>query len=116
MVAIVIIIATWKLLKNSLRLSLDGVPEDIDIDKIRNATLKIDGVKDFHHIHIWAMSTTQNALTAHLVVATNTSAKELQTIKSQIKHSLEHLNIQHATIESEMENTPCDTDTCDTVE
>ena len=112
LVAIVIIVATWKLLKDSLRLSLDGVPENIDLDEIKNAAFKINGVKDFHHIHIWALSTTENALTAHLVVDAAAAPQEIQRIKHTLKHALEHLNIQHATIETETESQPCDESDC----
>ncbi|HEY0299399.1 MAG TPA: cation diffusion facilitator family transporter, partial [Arachidicoccus sp.] len=112
LVAVVIIIATWQLLKDSLRLSLDGVPENINIDEIKDAAMKINGVKDFHHIHVWALSTTENALTAHLVVARNISNEEQQQIKHKLKHTLEHQNIQHITIETEMENNPCQAHDC----
>lgn len=104
LVAVVIIAATWKLLKDSLRLSLDGVPENINIDEIKATALKIDGVKDFHHIHVWALSTTQNALTAHLVVDVAAAPQDIQKIKRTLKHTLEHLNIQHATIETETQS------------
>lgn len=112
LVAIVIIVATWKLLKDSLRLSLDGVPDNIDLDEIKNTAFKIDGVKDFHHIHVWALSTTENALTAHLVVDAGISPQDIQKIKHSLKHSLEHLNIQHATIETETESQPCNESDC----
>lgn len=112
LVAVVIIIATWKLLKGSLRLSLDGVPENINIGQIRAAALKINGVKDLHHIHVWALSTTENALTAHLVVDAAAAPQDVQKIKHALKHALEHLNIQHATIETEMESQPCDESDC----
>ena len=69
-IAVVILFSTWGLLKDSLRLSLDGVPADIKLDEIKATALKTAGVKDFHHVHIWAISTTENALTAHLVLAT----------------------------------------------
>ncbi|MEO7766117.1 MAG: cation diffusion facilitator family transporter, partial [Ferruginibacter sp.] len=66
-IAIFILISTWHLLTASLRLSLDGVPQNISIPEIRTAAIEIEGVVDFHHIHVWAISTTENALTAHLV-------------------------------------------------
>ena len=69
----VIIASTWSLLKDSLRLSLDGVPENVDIQKVKERVTKIEGVKDFHHVHIWALSTTQNAMTGHLVVSKDLS-------------------------------------------
>ena len=103
-VAIIILFSTWRLLKDSLRLSLDGVPEGIEIPKIKAIIEKIKDVKGFHHIHIWAISTTENALTAHLVVARNTDMAAIEALKHQIKHELLHQKIQHATLEVEMEN------------
>src|SRR6186713_557637 len=96
-VAIIILFSTWQLLKDSLRLSLDGVPEGIEIKKIKANIDRITGVKDFHHIHIWALSTTENALTAHLVVPPNSDMKFIEDLKHKIKHELLHQNIQHAT-------------------
>src|SRR6202021_1166015 len=64
-IVVVILFSTWQLLKDSLRLSLDGVPENIHIDDLKKVAVNIAGVKDLHHIHVWAISTTENALTAH---------------------------------------------------
>ena len=99
----VIIASTWSLLKDSLRLSLDGVPDNVDMQKVKSEVIKMDGVKDFHHLHVWAISTTQNAMTGHLVVTNNFSMAQIETLKNHIKHQLEHLNIHHSTIETETE-------------
>jgi cobalt-zinc-cadmium efflux system protein len=112
LVAVVILFSTWQLLRDSLRLSLDGVPQGIEIKKIRETIARIPGVKDFHHIHIWAISTTENALTAHLCVDRDASMEIIEKLKHTIKHELLHQNIQHATLEIEMENTPCDEPDC----
>ena len=100
-ICIVIIFSTWSLLKNSLRLSLDGVPSNVNLQKVKNEVMKMEGVKDFHHLHIWAISTTQNAMTGHLVVDENLSLPQVEKLKHHIKHELEHLNIYHSTIEIE---------------
>ena len=67
-IAVVIVISTWGLLRDSLRLSLDGVPVGIDINEIRQIILDQPGVESCHHLHIWALSTTETALTAHIVI------------------------------------------------
>lgn len=103
----VILASTWGLLRDSLKLSLDAVPTDINIEAIRKAAMKISGIKDIHHIHVWAMSTAENALTAHVVVSDSISRKEASGIKSKLKHELEHMGIQHATLETESEG-DCD--------
>lgn len=100
-ICFVIVTSTWKLLKDSLKLSLDGVPENVDFSKIKEEALKIKGILDIHHVHVWAISTTSNALTAHIVLDSSVSAQQIKLIKDKLKHSLEHLNIQHATIETE---------------
>jgi cobalt-zinc-cadmium efflux system protein len=112
LVAVVILFSTWQLLRDSLRLSLDGVPEGIEIKKIRETIAKIPGVKDFHHIHIWALSTTENALTAHLCVDPSAGMEFIEQLKHTVKHELLHQNIQHATLEIEMEDSPCDEPDC----
>ncbi|MGZ4035044.1 MAG: cation diffusion facilitator family transporter [Bacteroidia bacterium] len=111
-IAVVILLSTWRLLKDSLRLSLDGVPENIHFDEIKTTALKIPGVKGLHHIHIWAISTSENALTAHLVLAEGTSIEQEQKIKHELKHKFGHQNIHHITIETERENEHCEAGEC----
>jgi cobalt-zinc-cadmium efflux system protein len=111
-VAIVILFSAWRLLRSSLRLSLDGVPGDISVRDIISTALKIKGVKGIHHIHIWAISTTENALTAHLVLQTETSSADEQIIKTDLKRQLGHKNIHHVTLETEKGDVDCETITC----
>lgn len=100
-IAITILLGTWSLLKESLRLSLDGVPKDINLEEIKNASRNVEGVQNIHHVHVWAMSTTENAMTGHIVLNRNTDTKTTGIIKDKIKHALQHLNIQHVTLETE---------------
>lgn len=111
-VALVIFMSTCQLLKDSLRLSLDGVPHAIDLEAIKTLALKQKGVIGFHHIHIWAISTTENALTAHVVLAQNSSVEQEQEIKDELRYLLQHQNIQHITLETELENQACKTMLC----
>ncbi len=101
LILFIIVWSTWGLLRDSFRLALDGVPPQIDPAEIRKAALGISGIVDIHHIHVWAMSTMENALTAHLVLAEQISAQGAAEIKHHFRHALEHLNIQHATLETE---------------
>ncbi len=111
-IAIIILYSTWQLLRDSLRLSLDGVPAGIEISKIKEAVGRMKDVKDIHHIHVWAISTTENALTAHLVVDKNCSMELITKLKHRVKHELLHRNIQHATLEIELSDFPCDEPDC----
>ena len=111
-VCAVIIVSTWKLLKSSLRLSLDGVPENVNIEQIEKSALKLKGIIDIHHIHIWAMSTTENAMTAHLVLMNDISKQDEVQLKQTLRHNLEHFNIHHATLETEYSENECGEKDC----
>ncbi len=111
-IVIIILLGTWRLLKHSLRLSLDGVPPNVDLQEVKNKALKVKGVVEIHHIHIWAISTTENALTAHVVVAENYTMQEIEAIKKQLKHEFEHQNIHHVTLETETKITHCEKTEC----
>jgi cobalt-zinc-cadmium efflux system protein len=111
-VAIVILFSTWNLLQSSLRLSLDGVPREIDLNEVKQKTRSIPGVKAIHHMHVWAMSTTENAMTVHIQLQDNTSKQEEFSIKHELRHEMEHLNIRHVTIETESTEYPCDNGEC----
>lgn len=111
-IVIVIFYSTWKLFKDSLSLTLDGVPKDIHLDDVIAEIKEVEGVVDVHHLHVWAISTSQNALTAHVIIHSNIEMKQLGLVKKNIKHGLEHVNIQHSTLEFETENEDCN----DTIE
>jgi cobalt-zinc-cadmium efflux system protein len=98
-IMIVILVSTWRLLTDSLKMSLDAVPANIDLQKIKQVIRGINGVKAAGHIHIWSMSTTENALTAHVVAADNYTFTEKLQLVERIKHELLHYDIHHATIE-----------------
>lgn len=98
-IALVILYGTWSLFVQSLRLALDGVPHGVDFAKLKVEILGIKGVKDFKHLHIWALSTTENALTAHLQVEDYLSFEEIEDLKDKVKHELEHFNVHHSTLE-----------------
>jgi cobalt-zinc-cadmium efflux system protein len=106
-IAIVILFGTWKLLRESLRLTLDGVPRGINMKDVTDCASKVSGIEEIHHIHVWALSTTENALTAHLVLANEIDIKEESDIKDKLKHELEHLNISHVTLETERKDGCC---------
>lgn len=99
LIVFAIILGTWSLLKDSFNLAMDGVPKDIDPDEVRNFILSQNNVKEIHDLHIWAMSTTQVALTAHIV-------RDTSTIDDQFLHTLcmdleDKFGIVHPTIQIE---------------
>lgn len=103
-IAVIILVSTWDLLKESVRLSIDAVPEGIDAESIEKAMAEAEGVRGVHHVHIWAISTTETALTAHVVVEDMLKAEE--TVH-HIKEMLHAKGIAHSTIEVESEGSGC---------
>lgn len=112
-IGIVILISAWGLFKESLKLTLDGVPKDIDLHEIEKLILTISGVKEVHHIHVWALSSTENALTAHIsLIQNNIPLKRIMDIKHIVKKKLKTLGIQHSTIEIDSDLADCLDENC----
>ncbi len=107
-IMIVVLSSTWSLLKESLRLTLDGAPQSVNIEVIKKSILNNKTIEDVHHIHIWAISTTCNALTAHMRVNGARTIDEMEQIKHDVKHELLLHNIQHVTLEIESHSSDCD--------
>lgn len=103
-VAAVILFSTWSLFKDSLISIMDGVPAGIDPDVVKQNLMTVAGVRDVHHIHIWSMSTHENAITCHVLID-NTS--DLVSIKMQLKAALNTHKISHSTLEFEVEEESC---------
>jgi cobalt-zinc-cadmium efflux system protein len=95
----IILIGTWDLLKHSFNLAMDAVPAQIDAKAIRHYLEGLDGVTDVHDMHIWAMSTTEIALTAHLIKPD--AANEQQLLKHISKTLHDRFSIEHVTIQIE---------------
>ncbi len=111
-IAAIIFVGTWNLLKESFMLSIDAVPKKINYEQIIQKLKQIQHIKDIHHVHIWPISTETTAFTAHFVIDKNVSLKELEKIKQQIKKLLKQINIQHSTIEFEFDPNNCSDKEC----
>jgi cobalt-zinc-cadmium efflux system protein len=98
-IALVIVVGTWSLLRDSINLALDAVPANIDRTAIQSYLLGLPGVSEVHDLHIWAMSTTEVAMTAHLV---RPGAGLDDQLLMQACHELAHrFGIGHATLQVE---------------
>jgi cobalt-zinc-cadmium efflux system protein len=98
-IVVVILISTWELLKNSIDLSIDAVPQGIDVSHVQSYLKNLENVIDIHDLHIWALSTTDTALTVHLV--TNNEVIDNRFLKEIQEHLHHHFNISHTTIQVE---------------
>ncbi|HEX6440917.1 MAG TPA: cation diffusion facilitator family transporter [Stellaceae bacterium] len=99
-VSAVIVFGTWGLLKSAIGLALDAVPEGLDIAAVRAHLLALRGVAGLHDLHIWGMSTTETALTCHLIMPHGHPGDAvLNEMAQQLYH---RFGIQHATIQIEL--------------
>ena len=100
-IVVAILVGTWHLLRDSINLSIDAVPQGIDVSLVKNYLNSLENVSDIHDLHVWALSTTETALTVHLVstaeMIDNCFLREIQ------EHLHHHFNIAHATIQVENE-------------
>jgi cobalt-zinc-cadmium efflux system protein len=95
----VIIWSTWGLLRDSLNMALDAVPANIDVAAVREYLVSLPAVADVHHLHIWPLSTTETALTVHLVKSDTSPNDELIRRVNGDLHG--RFGINHATIQCE---------------
>src|SRR5712675_1958575 len=102
-VSAVIVFGTWGLVRNAINLALDAVPEGVDATAVRAHLLAMPGVTALHDLHIWGMSTTETALTCHLVLP---GGHPGDAVLNGVAQQLHHLfGIQHTTIQIELADT-----------
>ncbi|PMB09470.1 cation transporter [Fischerella thermalis CCMEE 5273] len=107
MIVVVIVMSTWQLFQESLNLVTDAVPADIEPLAVRTYLAELPGVASIHDLHIWAMSTTETALTAHLIMPTGHPG---DAFLEQVNRELhDNFSIEHTTIQIEFgdPNYPC---------
>lgn len=104
-ISFIILKGTWSLFTSSFRLIIDGVPDHISWPAVSEFLLSKPGVVSFHDLHIWALSTQENALSVHLYMPDTPLSDKLRgEWVEQLRH---HFNIQHVTIQVEKTKTDC---------
>jgi len=101
-IAVVIVVGTSSLFRQSLHLLFDGVPEHIDLSAVRQRLLELPGVRAVHDLHVWAMGTSEVALSAHLVLK-NESRDADSLLHAATNELHEHFDIPHVTLQLESE-------------
>lgn len=101
---------TWTLLKASIHILLEGVPENIALSEVRELLIETPGVSDVHDLHIWSLASKSPTMTAHIVAGED--VKDLQALRQKIADQLkEGFDIHHLTLQ--METTACGSKACD---
>jgi cobalt-zinc-cadmium efflux system protein len=93
----VVFVGTWSLLRESMNLSMDGVPKGIDIERLRTFLSEYEGVSQVRDLHVWSLSTTEVALTAHLRV--DHAPKDSSYLRGIQEKLHDDFEIVHATIQ-----------------
>jgi len=104
LLALTILAGTWSLMRKSLNLMLDAVPENIDPVQVKAFLGALPGVVEVHDLHIWAMSTTETALTAHLVMPANSCEPTFLAEACRSLH--EKFDVDHKTLQIDPEDAP----------
>lgn len=99
-IVLVILYGAWGLLRDSVKIVIDAVPKNIDIDEVEAFLRNIEGIEEIHDLHIWALSTSETALSSHLVVPNGHEDQFLYDIREQLKDKFE---ITHTTLQIEKE-------------
>lgn len=108
-VSLVILVPAIGLVRRSLQLVLHGVPEEVDLTAVERYLDALPGVTDHHHLHVWALSTRETALSVHLVIPDPPGDSDafLHEIQLELR---QRFGIQHATVQIERGSCPCPID------
>jgi cobalt-zinc-cadmium efflux system protein len=103
-IAAVVLISGWQLARDSVNLALDAVPRGIELAAVQGYLTGLDGVIEVHDLHIWAMSTSETALTVHLVRPAGHDDAFLHHVCEELSH---RFRIHHATLQVEISAETC---------
>lgn len=110
-VSILIIKSSLGITKSSLNILMEGTPSDVNMNEVISSITEENEIEDVHDCHIWTISNEMNALSCHAVVPSDMSVEQCENLLDKLEHKLQHLNIQHMTIQLETINHKHDNDT-----
>lgn len=108
-IVVIIVWGTWKLFIDSIKLALDATPQSINISEMRYKLLSFKEVVSIHDLHVWALSTSENALSVHIISKTENSTWLLGEIKNTLA---KEFKITHTTIQIEESDSQLDCEEC----
>ncbi|KRG09494.1 CDF family zinc efflux transporter CzrB [Staphylococcus sp. NAM3COL9] len=100
-VSVLIIRSSWGITKSSLNILMEGTPSDVNLNQVFSMITEEEKIKNIHDCHIWTISNEMNALSCHAVVPNTMTIEDGEVLLNRLEHKLEHLNIQHMTIQLE---------------
>ncbi|MFD1851458.1 cation diffusion facilitator family transporter [Oceanobacillus bengalensis] len=100
-VALLVLVSGWRVTKDAVQVLMEGTPKNIEIKEIISIIESTPEIDSIHDLHVWSITSGQNALSCHAVVDNNLSIQECQALLRTIEHKLEHKGIGHVTIQME---------------
>jgi len=102
-IGIIIVISSWRVLKSSLHILVEGVPEHLSVEKIGQSMAEVSGVQDVHDLHVWSICSGHIALSAH-IITDDQKLTDGNGIVAELKARLKKFGIEHTTIQLECES------------
>jgi len=106
LVALLVLISGWRITLDAVHILMEGTPQNIQMEAIIQIFEQTDQIEKVHDLHVWSITSGQNALSCHAVVNGDLTISETQEILQQIEHQLNHEGIGHVTIQLESLSTP----------
>jgi cobalt-zinc-cadmium efflux system protein len=107
-VAILVLISGWRVSKDAIHVLMEGTPRNIDLDNILDAMTNVQGIISIHDLHVWSITSGQNALSCHAVVDGELSVQESQKMLRTIEDKLADKGVGHVTVQMESKEHPHD--------
>lgn len=101
LIALLIVFGAWRIVWQTMAVLMEGTPAGIEISKVVNVILSVQGIRDVHDLHAWTITSGRNALSCHIVVDGRQTVEETQRMLRDVEHKLVHLGIGHVTIQPE---------------
>ena len=111
-IAFFVLYNVYKNMRQSLRIILQGIPEEVDIADLHAHFTEFDEIESIHDLHVWSIDGNYNVLTVHIVLKQALDLNKLAELKLKIRDSLTAEGIQHATFEFETANESCNFEKC----
>lgn len=102
-VAILVLISGWRVTKEAIHVLMEGTPKNVELDDIVEAIESIDGVLGIHDLHVWSITSGQNALSSHVIIHGDLTIYDSEEILRSIEYVLKEKGIRHITIQLESE-------------
>lgn len=105
-VAVLVLISGWRVTKDAVHVLMEGTPKNVELEEVVSAIECVEGIESIHDLHVWSITSGQNALSCHAVVNGDMTIHESQALLRRIEHDLEHKGIGHVTIQLENREHP----------